>query len=74
MTARQAKDVTDAATSAATESCERVAKRAKQISEVLTKRDKRAKTHPFLKVEIHDEDSLVESIENVIASATKKEE
>jgi len=60
------------ATEAATTSCQRVAKRAKQISDSLTERTTRAATNPFEQVELHEEDSLVESIDNLVKT-TKKE-
>lgn len=74
MTAEQSKKATDAATEAATTSCERVARAAKKVSDTLTHREKRAKTHPFVKVEDFEgeDDSLVTSIENV-TNTIKKE-
>lgn len=50
---------------------ERVRRRAKAITNACTNRTARARTEPFAKVELHDEDSLVTSIDQVIASAVK---
>lgn len=54
----------------------RVVDAANAISTTLSNRAERAATNPFYRIDdviVNDEDSLVTSIENVIASASKKE-
>lgn len=59
-----------------TESCQKVVAVANAIRDSLDDRHERATTSPFYKIDDvieSDEDSLVTSIENVIASASKKD-
>lgn len=48
-----------------------VTRHAKAVTESLTNRDKRAETEPFLPIVFDEEDSLVTSIENIVASKNR---
>lgn len=71
MSTARAKEAVDAAMT----SCERVTDRARQVTDAIKSRQARARTNPFMKVDgdFDDEDSLVTSIENVIATSKKEE-
>lgn len=51
-----------------------VVRRAREITDALQHRHKRLRTQPFIKVELDEEDSLITSIESMMASAAHKEE
>ena len=46
-----------------------VAERAKQLQHAMSHRKERARTNPFVRIDLDDEDSVVTTIENVIAVA-----
>lgn len=73
---RDLEEKAKAAIAAATDSCQRVVSSARRLTQTMSNRVARARTEPFLKVEKGDfdeEDSLITSVENVIASANKKD-
>lgn len=65
-----------ASAASAVRSSETVCKRAKAVTKAITDREKskRARTEPFARVELHEDDSLVTSIDTVIARTKSKPE